>query len=251
MNSNIPCIVSGNGTYTMFVNGECLIFQKDHKHYDEMKKAYAKGECAKLVELYSPAKAIVRYTSPSGQTVIEHGQVVFGGKVVHSTLVERILQMMGEGQPFEPMVKFLENLNLNPSKRAVDELYRFLEEEGIPINANGCFVGYKRLKQNWTDCYTGTIKSEIGKVTSMPRNQVDDNWGVDCSQGYHVGSMRYVRGYCPDGRIVLVEVNPKDVVSVPSSECHKLRTCAYKVIGEYKGDLNKTVVDANNPYLCS
>ena len=38
--------------------------------------------------------------------------------------------------------------------------------------------------------------------------------------------------------MVIVKVNPKDVVSVPTDcECQKVRTCEYQVIADYEGPL--------------
>jgi hypothetical protein len=47
-------------------------------------------------------------------------------------------------------------------------------------------------------------------------------------------------------RIVIVKINPKDVVSVPS-DCNyeKLRTCRYEVVGEYEGELLKPLYKAD------
>jgi hypothetical protein len=42
-----------------------------------------------------------------------------------------------------------------------------------------------------------------------------------------------------DGHLMLVEINPADVVSIPTDcQFQKLRTCKYKVVGEYEIDLN-------------
>jgi hypothetical protein len=46
-------------------------------------------------------------------------------------------------------------------------------------------------------------------------------------------------------RIVIVKVNPADVVSVPK-DCsyQKVRTCRYEVVGEYEGELLKPLYSA-------
>ena len=53
--------------------------------------------------------------------------------------------------------------------------------------------------------------------------------------------MEYVEGYRAEhagDRVVIVKVNPKDVVSVPTDcECQKVRTCEYMVIADYEGPL--------------
>ena len=45
--------------------------------------------------------------------------------------------------------------------------------------------------------------------------------------------------------IVIVKINPEDVVSVPSDcNCEKLRTCKYEVVGLYQGELPKPLYKA-------
>jgi hypothetical protein len=83
----------------------------------------------------------------------------------------------------------------------------------------------------------------------MTRSKVDDNRSVGCSQGLHAGALNYVASYGnvdAGDKIVIVKINPKDVVSVPSDCNHeKLRTCQYEVVGEYQGELLKPLYSAN------
>jgi hypothetical protein len=77
----------------------------------------------------------------------------------------------------------------------------------------------------------------------MTRSKVDDDRGRGCSNGLHAGALNYVAGYGSlesGDKIVIVKINPADVVSVPS-DCNyeKLRTCRYEVVGEYQGELLK------------
>jgi hypothetical protein len=88
---------------------------------------------------------------------------------------------------------------------------------------------------------------------------VDDNYGMDCSNGLHVGALDYVVGYghfkkgepLPEGgnRLLLVKVNPKDVVSVPKYDGHtKMRVCEYTVVSEINDvvkELDKVVYTSN------
>ena len=77
----------------------------------------------------------------------------------------------------------------------------------------------------------------------MTRSKVDDDRDRGCSNGLHAGALNYVAGYGSveaNDKIVIVKINPADVVSVPS-DCNyeKLRTCRYEVVGEYQGELLK------------
>jgi len=77
----------------------------------------------------------------------------------------------------------------------------------------------------------------------MRRAKVDDNRSRGCSDGLHAGALNYVACYGSvdaGDHIVIVKINPKDVVSVPSDcNCEKLRTCRYEVVAEYQGVLSK------------
>ena len=143
------------------------------------------------------------------------------------------------------MVRFLDNLMVNPSFRAVNELYTLLENHGLPITDDGCFLAYKAVRNDYTDIRTGTFNNAVGQVVQMLRNQVNENYHEDCSHGLHCGSLGYVVDFGhftkgqpvgPGGnRLLVVKVNPKDVVSVPHYAGHtKMRVCEYVVVDEIK-----------------
>lgn len=239
--NNIPYVIKTNGSVTLYLKGECLTVAPDHPNYNKIVTAIKAGEFDKIDSLVNVAKAVTQYASDTIQIV--DGQVFYGTFAVHNTLTERILKMMNEGFKFDHMLKFLENLMLNPSKRALDETYRFLENYGLPITEDGCFLAYKGVRGNYTDIYSGKFDNALGKVVSMPRNQVDDNYGKDCSNGLHVGALDYVLWYGhftkgqpraeSGNRLLVVKVNPKDVVSVPQYAGHtKMRVCEYTVVSE-------------------
>ena len=142
---------------------------------------------------------------------------------------------MSADEPINYLVKFLDNLMLNPSYRSVDQLYPFLEVGGIPIIENGTFLTYKKVRGNYKDVYSGTIDNSVGTVVAMPRNLVNDDPNQTCSAGLHVCSFDYLNNfdYAPNDRVVVCEVNPKDVVSIPTDYNNtKMRVCEYTVIAD-------------------
>lgn len=239
--NNIPYVIKTNGSVTLYMKGECLTVAPDHPNYAKIIAAIKASEFAKIDALVNVAKAVTSYSG--GRIRVENGVVFYGDLAVHNTLTDRVIKMMSEGFKFEHMLKFLENLMLNPSKRALDETYRFLENYGLPITEDGCFLAYKAVRGDYTDIYSGKFNNSIGNVVSMPRNQVDDTYGKDCSHGLHVGALDYVVGYghfakgvaryANGNRLLIVKVNPKDVVSVPEYAGHtKMRVCEYTVVSE-------------------
>ena len=134
----------------------------------------------------------------------------------------------------------------NPSKRAVDELYSFLENHNLGLTLDGCFLAYKSVGSNYLDKYSGTFDNKPGAILEMPRNSVDDESNRTCSHGFHVGALEYSGpgGWYngPNDKVIIVKVNPADAVSVPADHsAQKLRVCKYEVVGDYKGQLNKAV----------
>lgn len=239
-------IVTNSGNINILLCGKMFIIAKEHANYKLIKDGLGKLSEKELHKLADIGSAMTNFSR--GQVTISNGEVCFNGKTVHNALTDRILMLMREGFPFEPFVKFMENLMQNPSKGAVDELFDFLDHRGLPITEDGCFLGYKRVKENFTDVHTGTIDNSIGNVVTMPRNEVDDDRRHECSNGLHVGTQEYARDFATSGHILIVKVNPRDCVSVPKDHnFSKLRTCRYEVISEVNQEdiLDNTLYNAN------
>ena len=255
--NSIPYVIKTNGSVTLYLNGECLTVATDHPNYNKILENIKAGDFSNIESLVNVAKAVINYAS--GRISVINGEILYNGFSVSNTLTQRILKMMADGFKFDHMIKFLENIMQNSSKRAVDETYWFLENYGLPITDDGCFLAYKAVRNNYTDIYSGKFNNAIGAVVSMPRNMVDDNYGKDCSNGLHVGALDYVVGYghfvkgqapaAEGNRLLIVKVNPKDVVSVPQYEGHtKMRVCEYAVVSEIKDvvkELEKVVYTSN------
>jgi hypothetical protein len=194
-----------------------------------------------LLELVDIEKAVSTFSD--GLVEVKNGKVLFEGEEVHGSISKRILEFMSKGLPFQPLVNFLNNLMENPSMQSQKELYDFLEHEHLPITEDGHFLAYKAVRSDYMDKYAGKFDNHVGKVCQMTRSRVDDDRGRGCSNGLHAGALNYVANYgsADSGdHIMIVKINPRDVVSVPSDcNCEKLRTCRYEVVGEYQGELLK------------
>jgi hypothetical protein len=122
----------------------------------------------------------------------------------------------------------------NPSKRSVDELYGFLEKNSLPITPDGHFLAYKKVRRDFKDIHSGTMDNSPGTIVEMERNQVDDNKDQTCSTGLHFCGLSYLEFFGDrNSRVVIVKIDPADVVSIPSDyNGAKGRACRYEVIGE-------------------
>jgi hypothetical protein len=76
------------------------------------------------------------------------------------------------------------------------------------------------------------MDNSVGKIVEMERNEVDDNKDRTCSSGLHFCSLGYLSHFGGE-RIMIVKINPRDVVSIPSDyNDTKGRACRYEVVGE-------------------
>ena len=123
----------------------------------------------------------------------------------------------------------------NPSLRAVEELYGFLEVCMLPITEDGHFLAYKKVRSDFKDIYSGTMDNSVGQVLDMPRNSVDEDKDRTCSSGLHFCAKSYLSHFgswnSSGNRVVVVKINPRDVVAIPSDYNNaKGRTCRYEVV---------------------
>ena len=242
----VAFLQSGSGTITLLIDKESHTVGIDHPNYYKILQSLEKRDAEELLKLVDVPTSVQNYSD--GQIKIQEGLFLYEGSELHTVLTERIMKLMVAGHPFKYMIRFLNNLMDNPSGRAVQEGYTFLENRSLPITEDGCFLAYKSVKNDWTDWWSGTFDNSVGKTVSIPRNKVDDNCEMGCSYGLHAGAIDYVSDYHgndPDSHVVIVKINPKDIVSVPTDcECTKIRVCSYEVVDVYEGELKEVLYRA-------
>ena len=227
----IPYILTEE-SLTVVVDGKAMTMQKDHPAWTQAIDALNNEEYDRLENLFDVSKAVEDYVDNESGITVKEGSVFFQGEAIHNVVVDKILSFMRQGLPFKPLVRFLGKLMANPSRRAVNELYAFLEHKSMPITPDGNFVAYKGVTEDFKDFHTRKFDNSVGQTLSMVRNSVCDDANIGCSYGFHAGSYEYAKGYASSGgHLMRVEIDPTDVVSVPlDCDCQKLRTAKYKVI---------------------
>jgi hypothetical protein len=236
--SNVSFIITNSGIINMVKDGKPLSVASDHMNYARIIYALRSKNYDVLDTLINVAEGIrfaANESTGAGNVEIKDGLIFYKGFIVDNSLTRRIIEMIKKDFPFQPMVNFLENLMLNPSARAIMEVYSFLEANSLPITEDGFFLAYKRVKEDWKDFYTGLIDNSIGATPNMPRREVDDDCNNTCSRGLHFCSLAYLPHYQGGhGRAIIIKINPKDVVSIPTDYNNaKGRCCEYEVIAEH------------------
>lgn len=265
-------ISSGSLSLVIVIDNISHTVPSNHPMYTQIVAALKREDWETIKTLVNLKEYAHKYSN--GELEIDGDTVRWAGIALHNSLTIRIVEMLRDGYSIAPMIAFLSRLMKNSSYRAVNELYTLLENSDLPITPDGYLLAYKKVSNLYMDLHSGTIlnkpaplltpaerqlltspQEKCGKhnevsvelrngetYVSMPRNMVDDNKNVDCSIGLHFCSLKYITDYFrvkeKNDRIVIVRVDPADVVSIPTDCNHtKGRTCAYAVIGELQGPL--------------
>lgn len=232
----VAFIITGD-SIVLTLGDDTEIVDSSHANYKPIQLAIVAGDYKKAYELMNISKAINVFTK--GAITVKGGELHYGELRLKSTLVDRILAMMAEGdEGFKRLVAFLERLLNNPSERSVSELWGFISHLDVEINDEGYIVGWKKVRSRdgrLFDSHTGKVPNDIGNIVEMPRFMVNDNKDQTCSQGLHIGAWDYVSGFSGD-TILKVLVDPADVVSVPTDyNDMKMRAAKYQVVAAVDG----------------
>tara|TARA_A200000159_G_scaffold164332_1_gene193534 strand:- start:570 stop:1709 length:1140 start_codon:yes stop_codon:yes gene_type:complete len=250
---------------TIFWEGKPYTLRKDHANFQLAKQAILDARYEDLGDLLDIAKSVENFVE--GDIEVKDEVVYYKGHRLHGVVVDKLLEMLRQGmKDSAPLVNFITRLQANPSANSVNELYSFLSYKQLATTPDGMVYGYKGVQKDYWSS-TGNadtivvqgktnerhqILNEVGATIEVARRCVDDNKDHHCSFGLHVGSFDYADSWAgQDGRLLLVEFDPADAVSVPTDcDFQKLRVSKYKVIRDItdtRKELDKPVYEANKP----
>ena len=259
----ISYIKDGKNNWTVVISNENVksySFDESHPNYLGLVECVRCKDEVDFVRLVNTGRYIENWSE--GNINFSNGTVYYKNREVDKIVSGRIMDMISEGFDHIPMVLFLEKLYLNPSNRSINELYKFMEHKMLPISEDGDIYAWKAVEiyhgpdivdlngifvkyGDYIDKYTErSHRNNIGDNPSMDRNAVDDNFNNGCGKGLHAGTFDYANYYGGiNPNIILVKINPADVVSIPSDyNFQKLRCCRYTVVSKYSKNLEKSVV---------
>lgn len=259
MTKPIPYIMQGKNVI-LAINNKPYTINEAHISYDKIVLAIKSKQWDLIPSLVDATKAINQYVQ--GNFELKNGVFYRNGEPIHGVVGERVVQMYQDGFDVNPILNFINNVEQNPSSRAVTELYGFLEKSNLPLTDDGYFLAYKRVRADYLDVYSGTVLNKpVDKMTtvelaqygvaggvtnagvtvgidsgetvvSMLRNKVDDVAERTCSYGLHFCSIDYLPHFGGD-KIVVLKIHPKDVVSIPVDYNNAKGRCSeYRVVGE-------------------
>ena len=262
--NQVPYQLTEN-SLTIFWEGKPYTLRKDHVNFQLAKKAILDARYDDLGDLLDITKAVENFVE--GEIEVKDEVVYYKGHRLHGVVVDKLLEMLRAGmKDSAPLTNFITRLQANPSANSVNELYSFMGYKSLANTPEGKVLGYKGVQSDYWST-TGNadtivvqgktnerhqIFNEVGATIEVARRCVDDNKDNHCSFGLHVGSFDYADSWAGEnGRLLLVEFDPADAVSVPTDcDFQKLRVSKYKVISDItdtRKELNTPVYEANKP----
>ena len=264
MSKKVPYNLSED-SIVVFWEGKPHSVRKDNANFSSLRNALFEGRYEDVGQYLDIAKAVEDFVE--GEIEVKDEVVYYKGHRLHGVVVDKLIAMLRAGmKDSAPLTNFITRLQSNPSANSVNELYSFLSYKELPTTPEGKVLGYKGVQKDfWSS--TGNadtivvqgetnerhqILNEVGATIEVSRRCVDDNKDNHCSFGLHVGSYDYANGWAgEDGRLLVVEFDPEDAVSVPTDcDFQKLRVSKYRVIEDItdtRKELNKVVYEANKP----
>lgn len=132
-------------------------------------------------------------------------------------------------------------------ENAVDDLLTFLSKGTFPITSDGCFLAFKRVRDDLRDVYSGTVLNKPGSVIQMDPDLVDPDRAKECSTGLHVATRAYLKNFSGD-RLLLIKVDPEDVIAVPIYDVSKMRVSRYEILDEIpEQDAHRVIYQEDMP----
>lgn len=249
---------------TFMVDGKQVVLNKGEVGFDDVIQAIKDKNEDFLKEVANDRFSVQKplFTKIFGDRVtLVDGKVEVDGVPVGESLSRRIQGHVELGLSVEPLVNFVAKVRQNPSGRSQLELFDFLEGKNLPLDDDGDFYAYKCVGSDYYSKRAGNLRllhgvvDSQGRIYNAPgeyieceRGGVDDDRNNECSFGLHAGRLEYATQfyYQSGDKVVVIKINPKDVVSVPRDyNASKLRTCAYKVVEDYTGPLPDYTLDQN------
>ena len=229
-----------------------------HPYFERIVEGVLAGD-ESVVDLFDLSlKAGMELETVTERITSAHGLLYFDGEPMDDELSQTVLRFIAEGvDDWKPIALFFENVMQNPNEHSREHLYRWLQAEAFTLTPEGMIVGYKSVNSDGNGGYISTydgkaivdgkvvegpIPNKIGSTVSMPRGEVTFDPAKGCSIGLHVGTYRYATEEYRKDALLEVEVNPRDVVSVPTeSKDQKMRVCRYKIVGLTQNKIQSVV----------
>jgi hypothetical protein len=262
MRSSIVDNGDGTGNVTVFVAGQTYVAFEDHPNFDLIKEAVVQEDDYVIQELFDISLAVsAKLQQLSPRVSVANSRIYLDEEPVDNTLSRQAVRFLDEeNEDWKGLVRFYENCQDNPDSNSAEQLYDWLTSQGeFTITDAGNLIGYKGLTNDYFSIHSGEatvdgevikgrIPNKVGSYITMNRSTVMNDPANGCSVGLHVGTDSFAKRF-GNGVTVAVEVNPRDVVSVPTDcNAEKMRVCGYRVKEAVSEPYKAAVIKSSGGY---
>ena len=215
----IPAAVRGYDNILTYVMSDAY----DENRFEEAISSGVTDSTVDILNLDSLAKL------EDGTVVIKTGE---GLVALTDEAIDKLRKILREGPEAVARVsRFLRRCQCNPCIESLERLCEWISRHNLSITDEGYFYAFKSVDAQYKDHHSGTFDNSPNRVVKMNRADVVLDPYRHCAAGLHVASYDYARTFSGCPRLMLVAVDPSDVVSVPTDcECAKIRVCRYTVL---------------------
>lgn len=219
----------------LFLDGKQYAIGNDHPNFQKILDALAEKNYDAIPTLADIPTSVRKWLGNRDGFTLTDGLIALDGEPFTAEVTDKVLNMIDAGNDADPLYKFLRKVRNNPSRVAQTELLLFCVANNFMIHEDGDILAYKSVRPDYTDIHSGKISNRVGETISLPRHTVDDRRDHTCSTGLHFASHTYATSWHsrPDARLMIMKINPADVVSIPNDyNNQKGRCCKYLVYSE-------------------
>ena len=257
----------GGQNITVVVGGEMYVADNSHPSFVSIVQGAIAGD-ESVVDLFDVAQTIaaaVEDEELSDRLRAANGRITYDHDPLNDALEKTILRYLQEGDRdnLAPLVGFVEKVMTNPVEHSREQAYAWLDNQSFSLTDEGNVLGYKGYNPNGDGTYRSWHSGDaivngerqaspvyrIGDVVELPRSEVVHNPYASCSRGLHVGTKAYSRGF--GEAQLLVEVDPRDIVSVPNGEGEKMRVSRYRIVADVTDEQNARPIRETGAQVCS
>lgn len=245
----------------LLLDGRPRAIDESHPNFNALKAELLRASKAKdynldlIRDLADLPGFITRATF--GRVQVGETEVRFDGNAIGGVYVNQVLTLLKAGHSIDALANYLAKREANPSFTAREELDLFLESGQFVLTDDGDILAFKKVQDDYSSYHNGPggekVFNRIGDKPSMDRSKVDPNRYNTCSAGLHFCSFSYLSSYYGgSGRVVIVKINPADVVSIPNDYNNaKGRAWTYEIVGEVPEDEARQFFDGTGGHASS
>jgi hypothetical protein len=257
----------GGQNITVVAGGEMYVADSTHPSFDAIVQGAIAGD-ESVVDLFDVAQTIAATVADealSERLRAANGRITYDHDPLNEALENTILRYLQEGDRdnLAPLVGFVERVMTNPVEHSRDQSFAWLSNQSFSLTDEGNVLGYKGFHVlddgTYASWHSGDaiVNGErqaspvynIGDVVELPRSEVVHDPNASCSRGLHVGTKSYSRQY---GKAqLLVEVDPRDIVSVPNGEGEKMRVSRYRIVADVTDEQEARPIRDSATPVCS